>query len=357
MPHQPNRTLGSIRQTRGSPSVDFVQEQADVCRLAAQEPTTYQFTFLGRQRHLIPFLGVKKGSVQTLMSKTFSLELVRDLLGCGAIDLERVSLYSEQTREGPYPVFRDEESGVIFLGNDYPGDAEYTSGRYWGHSALDPETEQRDLQRRTSSLEEHYLGKSILDFGCGTGGFLRTVRNFASLVAGVDLDEGLRESLVKDGFAAYSSVSECDVAFDTIFAFHSFHHVPTPAGLLHDIRSRLRPGGNVIIEVPSAHDPLLELYKLDCFRSFTLSRFHLVLHTVDSLRRLLKANAFEPVSVSLVQRYPLSNHLSWLRDCTPSGFHSMFSVLDSEDVHSEYTRTLQGLGLSDTLIAVATALP
>lgn len=109
--------------------------------------------------------------------------------------------------------------------------------------------------------------------------------------------------------------------FDIIALFHVFEHLADPVGIAKMLKKLLRPGGMLLVEVPHARDFLLET--LDCseFRHFTLWSEHLVLHTDVSLSAVIKSAGFSGIEVTGHPRFPLSNHLYWLRHGKPGGYH------------------------------------
>jgi hypothetical protein len=91
---------------------------------------------------------------------------------------------------------------------------------------------------------------------------------------------------------------------------------------------------------------------VDAFRSFTLWSEHLILHTRESLRRFVEAAGFVDVRVSGHQRYPLANHLHWLKEGRPGG-HVHWSMLRDDGLDAAYAAVLVRLDLTDTLIVDA----
>ena len=88
--------------------------------------------------------------------------------------------------------------------------------------------------------------------------------------------------------------------------------------------------------------------------TFTLWSQHLVLHTRDSLRRLIHHSDFELDVIKNTQRYPIANHLGWLKNGRPGGHVSEFSFLNDIELQRAYSNALAKLDLSDTLTLVAT---
>ena len=117
------------------------------------------------------------------------------LLQIGAIGEHRITRFADGTRDRDVPVWHDPSTGVIFIDDFYVGDHEYVEGHYRRPEDLDSFEDLSDTRRRIQAFEPVVFGRSIIDFGCGAGSFLRAARPFASKVQGVELDGTLRERL------------------------------------------------------------------------------------------------------------------------------------------------------------------
>ena len=264
------------------------------------------------------------------------------------------TLFADRTRDvAPLPVYRDSASGVIFIDEYYTGDDTYRQGVY--REAKKPITGKPDFeryadcQRRFADYRQFILGREILDFGCGEGLFLRQSLPLARSVSGVELEVPLVTKLNEDGIPCTTQLPQGST-FDTCFLFHVAEHLPDPIATLSEVRNTLRPGGVAVIEVPHAGDLLLQDER---FRAFTLWSQHLVLHTRESLRRLLRASGFSAVTIQGKQRYPLSNHLNWLMHGEPGGHKKTMSAIDSPALRAAYEAALQQTDQTDTLVAIA----
>ncbi|GAB4512392.1 MAG: class I SAM-dependent methyltransferase [Roseibium sp.] len=281
--------------------------------------------------------------------------------------LSRIGVAAEDTREvyargtrdrEDVTVFRDSRSGVIYIDGFYGGDEVYEDGGYRNANlaasgARDYEV-SRDAERRASAYMPFVCGRDIADFGCGDGAFLHAVRDRTRSCCGIELQRDYVAALNGAGIACHTSLEPLgDDSLDTVVSFHVLEHLPDPLAVLKDLRRVLKPGGTAILEVPHANDFLLK--DLDCtpFRSFTLWSQHLVLHTRDSLNRLLTEAGFEKVVVEGVQRYPLSNHLTWLAKGRPGGHKSELAALDTPELRAAYEAALNRLDATDTLVAIA----
>ena len=129
--------------------------------------------------------------------------------------------------------------------------------------------------------------------------------------------------------------------------------MPDPLEKLRTFSSKLKPGGNIVIEVPHAKDFLISHLKLSSFIAFTLWSQHLILHTRSSLSKFLASAYFHDIAITGVQRFPLSNHLKWLSESKPGGHQSSLSIIDNTHLTNAYSMALAGIDATDTLLAVA----
>jgi len=118
------------------------------------------------------------------------------------------------------------------------------------------------------------------------------------------------------------------------------------------LKKKIKKGGKIIIEVPSAQDYLISLNKLPEFKKFTFWSEHLVLHTAKSLKKILSASGFKKIKISHFQRYGYANHIGWLLNKKPGG-HEYFGKDINKRLNKAYKKYLTKSELADTLIAIA----
>lgn len=128
-----------------------------------------------------------------------------------------------------------------------------------------------------------------------------------------------------------------------------------PISTLKAIREKLVIDGSIVIEVPSANDLLLNQLYTKSFMEFTLWSQHLILHTPDSLKRFLQMAGFRQIMIRQVQRYGLSNHMTWLHKGMPGGHKHELSCIESPELVAAYQASIAAIGACDTLIATAKA--
>lgn len=280
----------------------------------------------------------------------------------GAISDSNVELFSENARDKKINVYRDALTNVIFIDNYYVGNSEYEKGQYRNEKiacgvdikSFDYE-DLSDVERRINSYKKFITDKSLCDFGCGAGSFLKAAKSLAKKVVGIELQKSYQSGLNVSGINCKASLEECDMIFDVVTMFHSFEHLPDPIETLKNIKRKLSyQNGIVIIEVPHARDFLMEHLKLQEFIDFTLWSQHLILHTRDSLRLMLKAAGFQNIIVEGVQRYSISNHLNWLLNKSPGGHRGVLAAIETQDLKHAYECSLSKIDATDTLVAIAT---
>lgn len=210
------------------------------------------------------------------------------------------------------------------------------------------ETEYDD-ERRFNWLEPLVKGKSVLDFGCGTGMFLSRVKGIAKSVEGIEPERRLKGHFNKQRLSVTGSISELKDSFDIITLFHVLEHLPDPIQVLKELSAKLNEKGSIIIEVPNANDALLNLYRSKPFSEFTYWSCHLFLYTESTLANLLKEAGLRVNYIKQVQRYSLANHLYWLSKGKPGG-QEKWHFLDSSELNSAYEKQLASIGGCDTLL-------
>ncbi len=282
------------------------------------------------------------------------------LCDLGICDLAAIEDFHPKVRDrSDVSVKRCGRSGVIFLSRSDHMDEAYYAGKkateYWGAESRAQAVEQCrfDDERRSREFADLIKGSKWLDVGAGAGGLLDLLGPVAKEAYAVELQREIREDLQRLGYPVYASLEETPGSdFTVVSLFHVFEHLTRPLDSLEQIRRRLEVGGSVIIEVPHARDFLIDFLDVGAFKDFTFWSEHLILHTRESLRIFLEAAGFRNVRIEGYQRYPLSNHMYWLRNGMPGG-HVKWAKLDSEELSKSYSEMLKDIDATDTLIAHA----
>tara|TARA_A100001388_G_C28773476_1_gene505512 strand:+ start:201 stop:1088 length:888 start_codon:yes stop_codon:yes gene_type:complete len=276
---------------------------------------------------------------------------------------DSTELFYEGARDNPNIKFYiDKISGIIFIKSEIVNKDEYILGEYREKKAIKEGKKSsslnyeryKDLDRRLKDNEQFYVGKDIVDFGCGHGHFLKNIKDLSNSICGIELQKNLVNELNSHGIKCFTDMEKIEEkSIDTFFLFHSFEHLPNPLQTLKEIKSKLRDKGQIIIEVPNADDFLLTTLKLESFISSTLWSQHLILHTKNSLKVFLQEAGFGNILVKGIQRYSLSNHLNWLKNNKGGGHLSNLSVIDDDELNRAYSNALSKISKNDTLVLIA----
>ena len=129
----------------------------------------------------------------------------------------------------------------------------YTAAYYRKMSGLSRLLELLFLRERRLAVERHKRPGSLLDVGCGTGEFLRTMAAAGWAVSGVEPSEAAagcaREFTVHRGGLADAGFGPG--AFDAVTLWQVLEHLPDLPGELGRIRAGLKDDGVLIISVPN----------------------------------------------------------------------------------------------------------
>ena len=212
---------------------------------------------------------------------------------------------------------------------------------------------EKDDLRRFNFFKEKIKSKSILDFGCGAGGFLIKAKTIANTVEGVELEESLKKHFKENDLIVWPSLEELiikkEIKFDLITAFHVFEHLAEPITILKNLSKLLTREGEIIIEVPSSDDALLTLYQNEEFSNFTYWSQHLYLFNNKTMEDLIKKSRLKLNWIKQIQRYPLSNHLYWLSKGKPGG-QKIWTFFEDKELNDNYCKTLASIGKCDTIL-------
>ena len=278
---------------------------------------------------------------------------------CYLCDAEAYLAYHKTRDIKDISVVKCGECGLVFLSNfDHIDEYFYENNHmlpteYQEHSEKWQRLTQIDDERRYNFFRRDITNKRILDIGAGAGGFVKVAKQAAKETTAAELSAELRRYMI-DTIEGVNVVKEIyDVSgkqYDTIFMFHLLEHLKDPVKILSEAAESLAPDGSIIIEVPNVDDALLTLYDSQSFRDSYYWSCHLYYYNAHTLSKLLSKAGYKIDYIRQVQRYPVSNHLHWLRSGQPGG-HEVLNFLNSDILHSEYEKQLAMIGKCDTLVA------
>ena len=206
--------------------------------------------------------------------------------------------------------------------------------------------------RYYSDTQMYIKDKTICDFGCGSGGYLYRAKRTAQSVVGIEMEKTMRDAIVDESgkSSCYKELDEIGKV-DIITMFHVLDHLQTPYAYIEKMKKHLNEEGKIYIETPNANDALLSIYNCKAFSDFTYYICHFMYYTSDSLRILAENAGLKIEFIKYKQRYPLANHLYWLRNGMPGG-HEKWAFLVEEDLDKAYEQLLAKMGATDTITAM-----
>lgn len=155
---------------------------------------------------------------------------------CGGSNIKMIHKGTRDRKD--IDVMKCQECGLVFLSraetsNSYYEDGDMRAGMdFLGWRAAT----KADDERRFLHYRDAVRGKSILDFGCGNGQFLKMIKHGSEAVniAGVEKDSEAREIIQSEGIDCYEDISQvsCQCKYDIIFMFHVIEHLQEPEILL-----------------------------------------------------------------------------------------------------------------------------
>lgn len=156
----------------------------------------------------------------------------------------------------------------------------------------------RDYRERLNRLRQHIKsGSKIMDFGCGSGLFLKYVISKGFMGYGFDKSKGLTKNLQRLGIPSYANVTKIPNGyFDAVTCFDVIEHTTNPCELIKDIRRTLKKNGVLMVTTPNAYGVSGCLLKS---RWWVFGpEAHYIMFSIDSLKKLLTKEGFEIVQTS-----------------------------------------------------------
>ncbi|MEA2475738.1 MAG: hypothetical protein QOE06_3653, partial [Thermoleophilaceae bacterium] len=111
-------------------------------------------------------------------------------------------------------------------------------------------------QQTLSTIQKYKSGGSLLDLGCGAGSFLGAMRNPQWKLFGVEMSEQCATmARQRTGATVFTGdVLDADItpgSLDVVTCFHVLEHVYSPAEVMAQVFSWLKPGGIFCVHVPN----------------------------------------------------------------------------------------------------------
>jgi SAM-dependent methyltransferase len=210
------------------------------------------------------------------------------------------------------PLLGDEELSALYPADYYAYQDNMLNSSRWKEIA------KRLMGIRIKTRDPKFTAPGrMLDLGCGTGWFLRDMREEGWDVYGVEINSAAAEVGGSEaGLNIFAgTLMEAKFPsnfFDYIRANHSFEHISCPGDTLDEIRRILRPGGKLLLGVPNVSGLNARLFGE--YWWYLGAPVHPFTYSVKTLSRLLSKHAFEVEEVNYNSDYSgiLGSSQIWL---------------------------------------------
>jgi SAM-dependent methyltransferase len=162
----------------------------------------------------------------------------------------------------------------------------------------------RKLRDVIATISARYPGGAILDVGSGSGEFVHEMGRQGMHAVGIEPNEAQ---------AAYARSQGLDVrtgsiaagmfppaSFDVITLFQVAEHLSNPVRDLATLREYLRPGGMLVVDVPSYNNPRFLVYRASGWRKIVRKDFirpHVFYYTPDVLSAVVERAGYKVTAV------------------------------------------------------------
>ena len=184
----------------------------------------------------------------------------------------------------------------------------------------------------------------LLDYGCGSGGYVAAMVEAGWRAEGMDLSDAAVQTGRQAGLTLHQGVLPgADLppgSFDAVTMWQVIEHVPSPIATLKAIHELLRPGGLLLVACPRI-DSLPGRWFGGCWHDLDLPR-HLWHFSLPTLTRHLHAAGLETVRSWAVRR--------------PSGIRRSFGFLAEETgnrLHRRLAKSRAAVGAMTCLALAA----
>lgn len=135
--------------------------------------------------------------------------------------------------------------------------------------------------------------KKILDYGCGTGEFLKKCKDDQWQVSGVEPSPSARQqSSLLTGAVIAEKIQELqEKDFNVITLWHVLEHVSDPNAIIHEIKQKLTKDGTIFIAVPNYRSWDGSHYK-EFWAGYDVPR-HLWHFSQQTMKALLEKNSLK----------------------------------------------------------------
>ena len=147
---------------------------------------------------------------------------------------------------------KDSDLGLYYKSEDYISHTDSKKGLF---NTVYQTVRRIALKNKLKNIQSvHPSARSVLDYGCGTGDFIRFLSDNDLTVFGAEPDSDARKIASDKNPGAVFSTDEIlnkDIKVDVITLWHVLEHIPNFIEVLNKLSEKLNPGGVLIIAVPN----------------------------------------------------------------------------------------------------------
>jgi 2-polyprenyl-3-methyl-5-hydroxy-6-metoxy-1,4-benzoquinol methylase len=182
----------------------------------------------------------------------------------------------------------DSEIGKYYKSEDYVSHSDTRKGLI---NQLYHSVRKRTLKNKLKLINKYVSRGTILDYGCGTGMFLKTCQDAGWNCFGFEPDSDARDLSEKKDLKVFTKKSDLDKnKFDIISLWHVLEHVTDLAPTLSFFKETLNGNGRLIIAVPNYTSYDARHYG-EFWAGYDVPR-HIYHFEINSLSKLLRQYGF-----------------------------------------------------------------
>ena len=189
----------------------------------------------------------------------------------------------------------DEKLGDYYKSEDYISHSNTNKGII---SKLYKSVRNYTLKKKLKLIIKYVSRGTILDYGCGTGMFLKVCQDAGWKSFGMEPDKGARKIASEMGLNTFSDKERIQTyiraeKFDIITLWHVLEHVTDLEETLNFFKEKLNQNGALIIAVPNYTSYDAKHYK-EHWAAYDVPR-HLYHYEIETIQKLLNRFSFKLV--------------------------------------------------------------
>ena len=195
----------------------------------------------------------------------------------------------------------------------------YYSSLYYGRrksfsDRLINNSRLRKIKRISESFEKKVAERSLLDIGCGDGGFISLLASKGWRVFGTEIASENSHINAAPDYICRKEITDCKLAdadFSIVTMWHSLEHFVEPLKYLKEVARILKPDGILLLEVPNFNSWQSKIFKNNWFH-LDVPR-HVFHYDKKSLELILKKADFKILKISYNSL--IYGLFGWIQSC------------------------------------------